>query len=79
MFKLPQLSKPIPNNQWVWEMRDKIESAHKLVRQYTQQSMHRQKRLRDSRTSYETFSVGDQVYVYFPVKKIGTSAKLTAR
>ena len=41
--------------------------------------MHRQKRLRDSRTSYETFSVGDQVYVYLPVKKIGTSAKLTAR
>ena len=79
MFELLQLSKPIPNNQWVWELRDKIESAHKLVRQYTQQSMHRQKRLRDSRTSYETFSVGDQVYVYFPVKKIGTSAKLTAR
>ena len=31
MFELPQLSKPIPNNQWVWELRDKIESAHKLV------------------------------------------------
>ena len=77
MFELPQLIKPIPNNQWVWELRDRIESAHNIVRQNTQQSMHRQKRIRDSRTTYETFNTGDQVFVYFPVKKIGTSAKLT--
>ena len=36
MFELPNLSKPIPNNQWVWELRDRIETAHTLVRQYTQ-------------------------------------------
>ena len=47
MFELPNLSKPIPNNQWVWELRDRIEKAHTLVRQYTQQAMHRQKRNRD--------------------------------
>ena len=77
MYELPELIKPVPNNHWVWELRDKIESAHNLVRQNTQQAMHRQKRLRDTRISYDQFKVGDQVFVYFPVKKIGTSSKLT--
>ena len=77
VYELPNLSKPIPSNQWVWELRDRIERAHALVRQYTQQAMHRQKRTRDSRTSFETFKIGDQVFVHFPVKKVGTSAKLT--
>ena len=77
MFEMPSLIKPIPNNQWVWELRDKIETAHAKVRQYTQQSMHRQKVLHDSRISYEKFEIGDQVFVYFPVKQIGTSSKLT--
>ena len=42
--------------------------------------MHKQKRIRNSRTSYhsyETFNKEDQVFVYLPVKKICTSAKLT--
>ena len=77
VYELPNLSKPIPSNQWVWELRDRIERAHALVRQYTQQAMHRQKRNRDARMSYETFKIGDQVFVHFPVKKVGTSAKLT--
>ena len=77
VYELPNLSKPIPSNQWVWELRDRIERAHALVRQYTQQAMHRQKRNRDSRTSFETFKTGDQEFVHFPVKKVGTSAKLT--
>ena len=78
MFELPQLIRPIPNNQWVWELRDRIESAHALVREYTQQAMHRQKQIHDMRMSYETFTIGDQVFVYFPVKKIGTSSKFTS-
>ena len=78
MFELPNLSKPIPNNQWVWELRDRIETAHTLVRQYTQQAMHRQKRNRYSRLSFETYKIGDQVFVYFPVKKVGMSAKFTS-
>ena len=77
VYELPNLSKPIPSNQWVWELRDRIERAHALVRQYTQQAMHRQKRNRDARMSYETFKIGDQVFVHFPVKKVCTSAKLT--
>ena len=40
VYELPNLSKPIPSNQWVWELRDRIERAHTLVRQYTQQAMH---------------------------------------
>ena len=35
MYDLSELIKPVPNNQWVWELRDTIESAHNLVRQNT--------------------------------------------
>ena len=45
MFEMPLMIKPIPNNQWVWELQDRIESAHATVRKNTQQSMHRQKQL----------------------------------
>ena len=78
VYELPNLSKPIPNNQWVWELRDRIERAHALVRQYTQQAMHRQKRNRDSRTSFETFKIGDQVFVYFPCEEGGHLCKADA-
>ena len=37
--------------------------------------MRRQKQLHDSRTAYEKFNVGDQVFVFFPVRPIGTSSK----
>ncbi|MCG8033694.1 MAG: DDE-type integrase/transposase/recombinase, partial [Candidatus Thiodiazotropha taylori] len=62
MFEMPPSIKPIPNNQWVWELREKIETAHEIVRQNTRQSMCRQKRIHDTRTSYEKFEIGDQVY-----------------
>lgn len=77
MFEMPSLVKPIPNNQWVWELQDRIERAHATVRQYTQQSMRRQKQIHDSRTAYEQFNTGDQVFVYFPIRQTGTSSKLT--
>ena len=75
MFEMPSIVKAIPNNQWVWELQDRIESAHATVRKHTQQSMRRQKQLHDSRTSFEKFKVGDQVFVYFPVRPVGTSSK----
>ena len=78
MFEMPSLVKPIPNNQWVWELQDRIERAHATVRQYTQQSMRRQKQVHDSRISYEQFNTGDQVFVYFPIGQSGTSSKLTS-
>ncbi len=40
--------------------------------------MKRQKQIHDTRASYEKFGVGDNVYVYFPVKKVGTSSKFTS-
>ena len=57
MYEMPPMNKPIPNNQWVWELQDRIETAHATVRKYTQQSMRRQKQLHDSRTAYEKFNV----------------------
>lgn len=78
MYEPPSCVKSIPKNQWVWELQEKIEGAHTLVRQNTSRSMQRQKRIRDRRTSYETFKIGDQVLVYFPIKKVGTSSKFTS-
>ena len=69
--------KPMPNNQWVWKLQAEIESAHSTIRKNTQQSMHRQKQLHDSHMSFEKFKIGDQVFMYFPVKPIGTSSKLS--
>ncbi|WAR18349.1 hypothetical protein MAR_000187, partial [Mya arenaria] len=57
---------------------EKMESAHAFVRQSTGKAMLRQKQIHDKRTSYEHFSPSDKVYVYFPVKKSGTSSKLTS-
>ena len=41
-------------------------------------NMKRQKRYHDENLSFETFEAGDKVYVYFPVKKVGCSSKLTS-
>ena len=35
MFEMPSIVKAIPNNQWVWELQDRIESAHARVRKHT--------------------------------------------
>ncbi|WAR18396.1 hypothetical protein MAR_000234, partial [Mya arenaria] len=54
---------------------EKLESAHAFVIKSTGKAMLKQKQIHDKRTSYEIFSPGDKVYVYFPVKKSGTSSK----
>ncbi|WAQ93779.1 hypothetical protein MAR_006250, partial [Mya arenaria] len=59
-------------------LKERLEVAHEMVRQNTGASIQRQKQIHDRNISYETFSVGDQVYVYFPVKKVGTSSKFTS-
>ncbi|XP_045165454.2 uncharacterized protein LOC123529264 [Mercenaria mercenaria] len=68
--------KPIPTHQWVWELRENLESAHTMERQNTGKAMSRQKKNHDQKLSYVVFKVGDKVYVYFPVKKVGRSSKL---
>ena len=57
MYELPELIKYVLNNQWVWELRDRIESANNFVRQNTQQAMHRQKHICDTQISYDQFKV----------------------
>lgn len=78
LFEMPNSIKHIPDSQWVWELKEKMESCHKFVRENTGCSMQRQKKIHDQRNSYELFNVGDMVYIYFPVKKQGTSVKFTS-
>ena len=52
--------------------------AHAKVRQCISENMKRRKRFQDENLSFETFELGDKVYVNFPVKKIGCSSKLTS-
>jgi len=77
-YEMPPAIKPIPTKQWVWELRETLEQAHTKVREITGESMKRQKKVRDIKTSFETFKPGDLVYAYFPVKKIHCSSKLTS-
>lgn len=78
MYELPGDLKITPRNQWVWELQERLEEAHSIVRENTKQAMCRQKTYHDRKLSFEKFSPGDIVFVYFPVKKVGRSAKLTS-
>ena len=77
-FEMHPSIKPIPESQYVWELRERLESVHTMVRQYTGQSIQRQKKYQDMKLSYDSFQVGDEVYVYFPVKKSGQTSKFTS-
>jgi len=63
-----------PINDWVWELQERMQLAHTIVITHTGRSMNRQKHYRDNKLSFEAFEVGDSVYVFFPVHKIGPSA-----
>jgi len=76
-YEMPSCIKSVPSNQWVWELQDRLESAHRFVREYTGRSIQRQKKYHDSKLSFEKFDRDDRVYVYFPVKRVGTTAKFT--
>lgn len=78
MYEMPPSITPVPISRWVWELRERLETAHMFVRQNIGESMKRQKTYRDGRLSYGIFEHGDNVYVYFPVKKVGHSSKLTS-
>ena len=77
MFEMPLAIKTIPSNEWVWQLQEKLETAHRFVRENTGRNMHRQKRYHDENLSYETFEVGDKVYVFFAVIRVGCSPKFT--
>ena len=65
MYEMLPAIKSIPLNEWVWKLQEKLESAHNLVRENTITSMKRQKRYHDEHLSYETYEVGEKVYVLF--------------
>ncbi|KAK3102810.1 hypothetical protein FSP39_014067 [Pinctada imbricata] len=77
-YEMPQSIKRCPQNAWVWDLQDKMEEAHRIVRRYAGSQMVRQKRYHDQKLSWEAFSEGDSVYVYFPVKKTGQSSKFVS-
>ena len=78
MYGMPNSVKGIPSNKWAWELKERLEEAHKMVRKNTDCSMKRQKKYHDVKNSWEQFDVGQHVYVFFPVKKVGTSGKFTS-
>jgi hypothetical protein len=76
MFSLPEHAKHVSRTEWVCDLRQKLEDAHEHARTSTKSAMLRQKKYHDSKLSYEQFQAGDQVYVYFPQRKVGISPKL---
>ena len=42
-FEMPHSIKSIPVHNWVWQLRERLESAHTYVRQNTGEAMKRQK------------------------------------
>ena len=81
IYKMPSSIRSIPANIWVWELKERLEAAHALVRTYSacsEGSIMRQKTYHDHKMSWERFKEGDLVYVYFPQKKKGTSPKFTS-
>lgn len=78
MYELPYQAKVVPRNEWVWILQEKMEEAHKIVRNSVKQAMGRQKIYHDRKLAFEKFKAGDQVFVYFPVRKPGRSSKLTS-
>ena len=77
MYRMPNLARNIPPNQWAWDLKEKLEAAHSLVRQHTSEAMLRQKSQHDQKLSWQAFKPGDEVYVYFPRYAVGKSPKLT--
>ena len=78
VYEMPSSMKTIPSNRWVWELQERLGQAHDLVRKYAEGNIIRQKAYHDRKVSWERFEIGDKVYVYFPLKKVGCSPKLTS-
>ncbi|XP_062568670.1 uncharacterized protein LOC134230798 [Saccostrea cucullata] len=77
MYDMPNAVKYIPSNQWAWHLKETMEDAHRHVRENIKTAMIRQKRYHDQKLSWQHFKKGDEVYVFFPVRKAGFSSKFT--
>jgi transposase InsO family protein len=78
VYEMPTDMKRIPQNTWVWELQEKLEKAHSAVREMSKDSIQRQKWYHDRKLNWQSFESGDQVYVYFPKRRIGTSPKFSS-
>ena len=47
MYEVPSSNKHVPRNEWVRQLQESLENAHKLVRTTTNQSMGFQKHYHD--------------------------------
>lgn len=78
-YSMPRNLKALPQNTWAWELQEKMEDAHQLVRGNVKGQMLRQKKLHDQKLSWQQFKAGDDVFVFFPNVKPGQSPKLACR
>ena len=79
MYEMPSSIRSIPENQWAWALKEKLEEAYSYVRNHVPGAMFRQKSLHDLKLSWQKFNKDDEVYVYFPRYLPGQSPKLTNR
>ena len=78
MYEMPSAVKYVPKSKWAWQLKERIEEAHTYVRANIKTAMVRQKKYHDQKLSWQKFKKGDQVYVYFPLRKAGLSPKFTS-
>lgn len=76
MYELPSDMKPSNVHDYVWKLRERLEEAYWYTRQISKQSILRQKKYHDQNVVGKHFTVGDEVLVFFPQRKIGKSPKL---
>ena len=75
IYQMPPNVKPVPANEWVWVLQDRLESVNAYVRENTGMAILRQKKTHDKRVSMENFNTDGSVYVLFPAKKPGETVK----
>ncbi|CAC5398518.1 unnamed protein product [Mytilus coruscus] len=78
MYEVPDYLKKIPQNKWALELQKRMEEAHHFVRKHVAQEMLRQKKYHDKQLNWSKVRKGDQVYVFFPIRKAGNSPKFTS-
>lgn len=78
MYEPPRNVKKAPSHKWVWELQERLEIAHNTVRNNIGQAMVRQKHYHDRKLKWKTFQNGEEVYVFFPRRRPGTSPKFTS-
>ena len=69
----------LDSNEYVWELREKMETVFDIARKNLEKSAMHQKRLYDRKIGGKAFKEGDLVWLAVTGKKIGISPKLQRR